>query len=165
MVVVLSSHAASTGLNHHNIMTGSVLLPSIAEGECTILETQLCIMSDEHTYLRWREQLHKHKFPQGASANLETSCLFVIGDISRKLRLRAVSFLGVLSPWHCHSYSAPTSLPPATLQLQCLPPLRLAGLLLMRNSRPGIKMELLRMGFPCKRLKLGGGQAYNRSSD
>jgi hypothetical protein len=33
MVVVFSSHAVSTGLTHHHIMTGSVLLPSIAGGK------------------------------------------------------------------------------------------------------------------------------------
>jgi hypothetical protein len=37
MVVVLSSHAASTDLNYRHIMTGSVLLCSIAEGKCTKL--------------------------------------------------------------------------------------------------------------------------------
>jgi hypothetical protein len=35
MVVALSSHAVSTGLNYHHIMKGSVLLSSIAEGKCT----------------------------------------------------------------------------------------------------------------------------------
>jgi hypothetical protein len=34
MVVVLSSHAVSTDLNHRHIMTGSVLLSSTAEGKC-----------------------------------------------------------------------------------------------------------------------------------
>jgi hypothetical protein len=35
MVVVLSSYAVSTGLTYHHIMTGAVLLFSIAEGKCT----------------------------------------------------------------------------------------------------------------------------------
>jgi hypothetical protein len=38
MVVVLSSHAVSTGLNYNHIMTGSVLLSTIAEGKCTKLK-------------------------------------------------------------------------------------------------------------------------------
>jgi hypothetical protein len=38
MVVVLSSHAVSTGLNYHHIITGSVLLSAIAEGKCTKLK-------------------------------------------------------------------------------------------------------------------------------
>jgi hypothetical protein len=33
MVVVLSSHSVSTGLNYRHIMTGSVLLSSIADGK------------------------------------------------------------------------------------------------------------------------------------
>jgi hypothetical protein len=35
MVVVLSSHAVSTGLSYHRILTGSVLLSSSAEEKCT----------------------------------------------------------------------------------------------------------------------------------
>jgi hypothetical protein len=38
MVVVLFSHAISIGLNYHHIMTGSVLLSSIAEYKCTKLK-------------------------------------------------------------------------------------------------------------------------------
>jgi hypothetical protein len=41
MVVVLSSHAVSTGLNHHHIMTGSVLLSFIAEGKCMKLKNTI----------------------------------------------------------------------------------------------------------------------------
>jgi hypothetical protein len=41
------------------------------------------------------EQLLKHTFPQCAPANLETSCLLDIGDISWKLRLRC----GCQFPW------------------------------------------------------------------
>jgi hypothetical protein len=37
----------------------------------------------------------EHKLPQCAPANRETSCLFEIGDISRKLRLRC----GCQFPW------------------------------------------------------------------
>jgi hypothetical protein len=38
-------------------------------------------------------------FPQCAPANLETSCLLEIGDVSRKLRLLwGCRFLGVPSP-------------------------------------------------------------------
>jgi hypothetical protein len=47
---------------------------------------QSCIMSDEHTQIRWCEQLIKCKFPQCAPANLETSCLIEICNISRKYR-------------------------------------------------------------------------------
>jgi hypothetical protein len=45
-------------------------------------------MPEEHTHLRWCEQLLKCKFPQCSLANLETSCLLEIGDFSRKLQLR-----------------------------------------------------------------------------
>jgi hypothetical protein len=41
MVVVLSSHVVSTGLNCHHIMAGSVLLSSIAEGKCTKLKNTI----------------------------------------------------------------------------------------------------------------------------
>jgi hypothetical protein len=41
MAVVLSFHTISTGLNYHRIMTGSVLLPSIAEGKCTKLKNTI----------------------------------------------------------------------------------------------------------------------------
>jgi hypothetical protein len=41
-----------------------------------------------HTYIIWCEKVIKHKFPHCAPANLETSCLVEIGDVSRKLRLR-----------------------------------------------------------------------------
>jgi hypothetical protein len=86
MVVALSSHAASTGLNYNHIMTRSVLLSSIAEDMCTKLKKiQSCITSDERTHSRWCEQLIKHKFPLYAPANLETSCLHEICEISRKL--------------------------------------------------------------------------------
>jgi hypothetical protein len=71
--------------SHRRIMTGAVLL---SDGKCTKLNITITHASDEHTHLRWREQLIKHKFPQCAPANLETSCLLEIGDVSRKLRLR-----------------------------------------------------------------------------
>jgi hypothetical protein len=38
MVVVLSSHTVSTGINYHHIMTGSVFISSIAEIKCTNLK-------------------------------------------------------------------------------------------------------------------------------
>jgi hypothetical protein len=41
MAVVLSSHAVSTGLNYYHIMTGSVLLSSIAKGKCTKLKNTI----------------------------------------------------------------------------------------------------------------------------
>jgi hypothetical protein len=66
-------------------MTGSVLLPN---GSVRNWKFQSRIKSDEHTHLRWCEQLMKHKFPQCAPANLETSCLLEIGCVSWKLRLR-----------------------------------------------------------------------------
>jgi hypothetical protein len=57
-----------------------------------------CITSDEPTHLRWCEQLIKHKFPQCAPAELETSCLLEIGYFSRKLPLRCgCQFPGVPS--------------------------------------------------------------------
>jgi hypothetical protein len=82
MVAVLSSHAVSARLNYtyRHIMTGSAL--------SSIAETQSYITRGGRTHLRWCEQLLKHKFPQCATANLETSCLLEIGVISRKLRLR-----------------------------------------------------------------------------
>jgi hypothetical protein len=46
------------------------------------------IKSEEHTHLKWCEQLIKHKFSQCVPANLETSCLLEIHDISWKLQLR-----------------------------------------------------------------------------
>jgi hypothetical protein len=52
------------------------------------IKIQSPIKSDERTRLRWCEQLIKHKFPQCAPPNLETSCLLEIGDVSWKLRLR-----------------------------------------------------------------------------
>jgi hypothetical protein len=45
-------------------------------------------LADKHTHLRWCDQLIKHKFPQYAPANLETSCLLEIGDFSQKLLWR-----------------------------------------------------------------------------
>jgi hypothetical protein len=68
--------------------SSSLLLSDTAEGKCTKYKLQSHIKSDEHSHLRWCEQLIKHKFPQYAPANLETSCLFEIDDVSRKLRLR-----------------------------------------------------------------------------
>jgi hypothetical protein len=41
MVVVLSSHAVSTGLNYQHIMTGSIVLSDIAEGKCTRLKNTI----------------------------------------------------------------------------------------------------------------------------
>jgi hypothetical protein len=41
MVVVLSSHAVSTGFSYHHIMIGSVLLSSTAEGKCTKLNNTI----------------------------------------------------------------------------------------------------------------------------
>jgi hypothetical protein len=88
MAVALSSHAVSTDLNYHHIMTGWVLLSSIAEGKCTKLkDTIVHYVGRTYPHLRWCEQLLKHKSPQCAPAHLETSCLLEIGDISRKLRL------------------------------------------------------------------------------
>jgi hypothetical protein len=78
MFVVLTSHAVSTGLNYHHIMTGSVLLSSIAEDKCTKLKNTIT-----HYVGRTCEQLIKHKFPRCATANLEISCLLEIDDISR----------------------------------------------------------------------------------
>jgi hypothetical protein len=88
MVVVLSSHAVSTSLNYHHIMTESVS-SSIALGKCTKLKKiQSCITADEHNHVRRCEQLIKNKCPQCAPANLETSCLFEFGDIYWKSQLR-----------------------------------------------------------------------------
>jgi hypothetical protein len=86
MVIVLAFHAVSTYINYHHIMTGSIL-SSIAEGRCTKLKNTV-MHYVEHTHLRCCEQIIKHKFPQCAPVNLETSCLLEIGDISRKSRLR-----------------------------------------------------------------------------
>jgi hypothetical protein len=44
-------------------------------------------MSDEHTHLRWFEQLIKQKFSECANANQETGFLLEMGNISSKLRL------------------------------------------------------------------------------
>jgi hypothetical protein len=45
-------------------------------------------LTDKHIHLRGCEQLIKRYFPQYAPANLESSCLLEIDDLSRKLRLR-----------------------------------------------------------------------------
>jgi hypothetical protein len=106
MIFVVTSHDVSTGLNYHHVMTGSVLLSSIAEGKCTKLKRNVhsCNTSDEHYHLIWCEELIKHKFPQFASPNLETSCLLEIGDLSRKLRLRC----GCQFPWCALAFTART---------------------------------------------------------
>jgi hypothetical protein len=71
-------------------MTGSILLSFIAEGKCTKLRiNDHALRRMKILNLRWCEQLFKHKFPQCAPPNLETSCLLEIGDIPRKLRLRS----------------------------------------------------------------------------
>jgi hypothetical protein len=41
VVGVLSSHAVSTGLDYHHIMTGAVLLSSTAGDKCTKLENTI----------------------------------------------------------------------------------------------------------------------------
>jgi hypothetical protein len=58
-------------------------------------------VEDNHTHLRWCEQLIKCKFPQCAPANLETSWQLEIGDISRKLRLRC----SCQFPWYARTLS------------------------------------------------------------
>jgi hypothetical protein len=60
MAVVLSSHAVSAGFNCHQIVTGSVLSSPIAEGKRTKLKNTIT------HYVRWCEQVLKHKFPQCA---------------------------------------------------------------------------------------------------
>jgi hypothetical protein len=67
-----------------------VLLSDIAEKKLTKLKITI---TDEHTQLRC-EQLIKHKFDQCAHANLETSFLLEIDDVSPKLGCVAIaSFL------------------------------------------------------------------------
>jgi hypothetical protein len=98
MVVVLSSHAVSTGLKYRRIMTGSVILSSIAK-ELEFKKIQSHIASSEHTHLRRCEQLLKHKFPQCAPANLETNCLFEIDvSLGNCGCVTVATFLGVPSP-------------------------------------------------------------------
>jgi hypothetical protein len=48
-----------------------------------------------HEIKKYNHALRRTKFPQCAPANLETSCLLEIGDISRKLRFRC----GFQFPW------------------------------------------------------------------
>jgi hypothetical protein len=51
MVVVLSSHVVSTGLNYQHLMTGAVLLSSIAEGKCTKLKNNHALRRTNITFL------------------------------------------------------------------------------------------------------------------
>jgi hypothetical protein len=85
VVVVLSCHAVSTTAILWQDQYYYLPLQKISARNYKI---QSCITSDEHIHLRWCEQLPKHKFPQCAPADLETSCLLEIGDFSRKLQLR-----------------------------------------------------------------------------
>jgi hypothetical protein len=61
-----------------------------------IAEDKRTKLKHNNQHLIWREELNKHKFPQCAPANLETSRLLEIGD--RFSETAVASFLGVSTP-------------------------------------------------------------------
>jgi hypothetical protein len=83
MVVVLSFHAVTTTAI---LWQDRYYYLPLQELSARNKKLQPRIKPEEHTHL-WCEQLIEHKSPQCAPANLETSCLLEIGDVSRKLRL------------------------------------------------------------------------------
>jgi hypothetical protein len=85
MVVVHSSHAISTTAI---LWQDRYYYPTLQKRGARNEKLQSRLKSDGHAHLRWCEQLITHKFPHCAPANLETSCLLEICDVSRKLRLR-----------------------------------------------------------------------------
>jgi hypothetical protein len=64
----------------------SVLLWQCRREVHKIKKIQSLIKLDEHTHLRWCEQLIKHTFSLSMPANLETRCMLEIGDISWKFQ-------------------------------------------------------------------------------
>jgi hypothetical protein len=88
MVVVVSSHAVSTGLNCHHITTGSVLLSSTAEDKVHEIKKYNHALRRTNITSYDYVSNYSNKFPQCATTNLEISWLLDICEFSRKLRLR-----------------------------------------------------------------------------
>jgi hypothetical protein len=94
-MVVLSCHAVPTGLNYRHIMTGSVLLSSLAEGKCTKLTLR-------RTNIPNWDDVSNYSNISLLSVRLE------IGDVSRKMRL-PVALMCPRPKWNSLQIGAATS--------------------------------------------------------